>query len=65
MAWIKEAKKQGAVSKNKTLRFPFRRPRGGREGAADPGSGRSPGSSRPTVLARESPHPQTAASEVP
>lgn len=25
MAWIKETKKQGAVSKNKTLRFPFRR----------------------------------------
>lgn len=25
MAWIKETKRQGAVSKNKTLRFPFRR----------------------------------------
>lgn len=25
MAWIKGTKKQGVVSKNKTLRFPFRR----------------------------------------
>jgi hypothetical protein len=50
MAWIKEAKKQGAVSKNKTLRFPFRRRQCGSEGAAGSGSVRSPGSSRHTAL---------------
>lgn len=65
MAWIKETKKQGAVSKNKTLRFPFRRRQCGREGAADSGSVRSPGSSRHTVLAWEPPDPQTAVSEIP
>lgn len=65
MAWIKETKKQGAVSKNKILRFPFRRRQCGREGVADSGSVRSPGSSRHTALAWESPDPQTAVSEVP
>lgn len=65
MAWIKETKKQGVVSKNKTLRFPFRRRQCGREGAADSGWVRSPGSSRCTALAWEPPDPQTAVSEVP
>lgn len=55
MAWIKETKNQGAVSKNKTLWFPFRRLQCGREGAADSGSVNSRGSSLHTVFAREPP----------
>lgn len=65
MVWIKETKKQGEVSKNKTLRLPFRRLQRRGEGAkvrqrrapswrpsATPGAGRTvPGLSRRPVLA--------------
>lgn len=62
MAWIKETKKQGAVSKNKTLWFPFRRRQCEREGAA---AGCAARAAHHTVLAWEPLDPQTAVSEVP
>lgn len=71
MVWIKETKKHGEVSKNKTLRFPFRRLRRRRESAkvqprcAPRGKpsvdarrrARSPGGSRRAALSAGGPWP--------